>query len=95
MQIWCKQSVFIWNSFLFLGILLSFYYHSGFTYFLSFVGFLLNAFCFGRNYFAKNSQNGASDKIPSEPAMEEKVKIMDDLDREAERRRGIDQLNRN
>ena len=95
MRIWCKQSVFIWNSFLFLGILLLFYYNSGFSFFLSFVGFLLNAFCTARIYFAQNRRIGTSDKLVSEPEIDEQEKIMDDLDREAARRRGIERLNRN
>ena len=85
------QLIPILNILLFTLVGLSFHLGSILVYLICVLGLTLNLYC----TFKKQVNSLKIEKIANEPNLSEKDMIMEDLDREANRRRQVQQLNKN
>jgi len=83
------------NIILFGMILIGLVSNSKWAYLLVLVGVLLNLFFYLRIFHSKSGFNGSMKASTKEPDWSEKNLIMEDLDKEAARRRKEEELSRN
>ena len=75
--------------------MVAFSFQSNAVYLIGLSGLSIHAFCAIKIYLRKKDSNLESLDHPQELGLDEKVKIMDDLDREAQRRREVEHFTRN
>jgi hypothetical protein len=79
----------------YIGSMISFSFQSNLVYLFSLIGILIHAYWVARIFLKKKVPNHEALNAKHEPDLDEKEKIMDDLDREAQRRREVEQFTRN
>ncbi len=95
MHISKNNFLYLFNALIFLFVALACYSQTITTFFFCLGGGLLNIFIFLRSFSDRKKNDGESGHFPSEPNLSEKNLIMEDLDREASRRRKLEQFNKN
>jgi len=88
-------SVHICSILFFIGSIVAFSFQSNAVYLIGLSGLSIHAYCAIKIYLRKKDPNPEPLDHPHELGLDEKVKIMDDLDREAQRRREIEHFTRN
>jgi len=88
-------SVHICSILFFIGSIVAFSFQSNAVYLIGLSGLSIHAYCAIKIYLRKKDPNPEPLDHPHEPGLDEKVKIMDDLDREAQRRREVEHFTRN
>ena len=79
----------------YIGSMVAFSFQSNLVYLFCLSGILIHAYWAVRTFLQKKGSSQAALDAMHEPRLDEKVKIMDDLDREAQRRREVEQFTRN
>jgi hypothetical protein len=79
----------------YIGSMISFSFQSNLVYLFCITGISIHAYWAVRTFLQKKGSSNAALDALNEPGLDEKVKIMDDLDREAQRRREVEQFTRN
>ena len=75
--------------------MISFFFQSNLVYLFCLTGISIHAYWAARIFLQKKGSSNALLDALNEPGLDEKVKIMDDLDREVQRRREVEQFTRN
>ena len=75
--------------------MISFSFQSNLVYLFCLIGILIHAYWVTRIFLKKKAPKHEALNAMHEPDLDEKEKIMDDLDREAQRRREVEQFTRN
>ncbi|HAF58793.1 MAG TPA: hypothetical protein DCL00_04310 [Opitutae bacterium] len=94
MNLFHRQFVFTLNILFFASLIIAIYFQTGLVYLFCVLGLLLNLLYFFKE-FAIRAKSSPSIEGASEPDFTEKNMIMEDLDREAARRREVEQFNKN
>ena len=79
----------------YIGSMVAFSFQSNLVYLFCLTGISIHAYWAVRTFLQKKGSSNAALDALHEPGLDEKVKIMDDLDREAQRRREVEQFTRN
>ena len=94
MNLFHRQFIFTLNILFFASLIIAIYFQTGLVYLFCVLGLLLNLLYFFKE-FAIRANSSPSNEGASEPDFTEKNMIMEDLDREAARRREVEQFNKN
>lgn len=94
MNLFHRQFVFTLNILFFASLIMAIYFQTGLVYLFCVLGLLLNLLYFFKE-LAIRAKSSPSIEGASEPDFTEKNMIMEDLDREAARRREVEQFNKN
>ena len=95
MRLWGHLSVHLYSILFFIGSMVAFSFQSNAVYLIGLFGLSIHACCAIKIYLRKKDPNPEPLDHPHELGLDEKVKIMDDLDREAQRRREVEHFTRN
>ena len=95
MRLWGHLSVHLYSILFFIGSMVAFSFQSNAVYLIGLSGLSIHTYCAIKIYSRKKDPNPEPLGHPHEPGLDEKVKIMDDLDREAQRRREVEHFTRN
>lgn len=90
-----NPKIFLLNLLIFVFLILGLYFEARIVYLFCLVGLFLNSFLWLNSFSHRNRTDQADKVIRTEPDLTEKNMIMEDLDREAARRREEEQINKN
>ena len=90
-----KNSAYLVNGLFFIAISLAHFFEVWISFVLSIIGFLLNMFYCYKWFLSKQVLNVPNIDESNELNLSEKDKIMEDLDREATRRRESEKFTKN